>query len=195
MKKFESITVVGGSGTGKTTLIDGLRIPQYDDLVVIPRRYSTRPSRSDDLPHSTLSISREEFDERMTNGLLNPHYTKLFEEGREENYGFETVDPIDARLRIFSASNPFTSPTFRKVLETSLVVSLNAFPTTRLDRILQREVDPTKLHLGELSARLLDLAIPKDISNVVTSLNTSELSPEQGQEAFRTIIDEVLSEK
>lgn len=44
-RRFDSVVIVGSSGTGKTTLVNGLRTLAYSQNLAIPRRYITRPRR------------------------------------------------------------------------------------------------------------------------------------------------------
>lgn len=193
MNTFESIVVTGGSGTGKTTLVNGLRQPDYESRVVIPHRFMTRPVRLDDNPDYTTRISLDAFNTKLANGLLAPHWSRVFGQGHIEHYGFEPVTD-DERMPVYAVTNPFLHPSFKDILQTSLIVSLQAFPTTRTDRIFERVEEPEKLPLSELSARLLDSEALKSHQPHVI-LDTTELSPEDGQATLRSIVDDVLSKK
>jgi len=194
MTAFESIVVTGGSGTGKTTLVNGLRLPKYENNVVIPHRFMTRSERLDDNPEHTTRVGKDEFTRRIASGQLYPHWSRIFGQDRVEHYGFETLEEGDERLPVYAVTNPFLHPAFKDILNTSLIISLRAFPTTRTDRIFDRESDPTLLPLSELSARLLDSEGPESQKAHIT-LDTSTLPPEEGQAALRDIVDKVLEDR
>ena len=79
MKRAESIVVVGSSGSGKTTLVNGLRTPEYADKLVIPHRYITRPARlGDDLVENS-HLDQDNFQARVNEGKINPHWKRFFE--------------------------------------------------------------------------------------------------------------------
>ena len=107
MKKINSIIIVGSSGSGKTTLVNGLRTKKYADKVVVPRRYITRPQRQGDDLIENIHITKEEFEQKLKAGEIDPAWTRELENGRLEQYGFVPIEPGDNRLRIYSGNNAF----------------------------------------------------------------------------------------
>src|ERR1700722_3442378 len=107
MKRYESLVVVGSSGTGKTTAVNGLRIPQYADRLVIPHRYITRPQRAGDDLTENSHLSHRAFELNARAGIFSPHWQRILEDERVERYGFDTVAPKDTRLKVYSANNAF----------------------------------------------------------------------------------------
>lgn len=103
----ESIVVVGASNAGKTTLVRGLRTPEYEGKVVVPTRFTTRPARLNEDPDENVHLEEAEFHQRVHEELINPHWARYFEDDRKEYYGFEPVPIEDGRLPIYAANNAF----------------------------------------------------------------------------------------
>jgi ribose 1,5-bisphosphokinase PhnN len=194
VKRYESLVVVGSSGTGKTTVVNGLRIPQYADQVVIPHRYITRPPRIDDDLTENSHLSHAAFDLNARAGIFSPHWQRILEDERVEKYGFDTVAPKNTRLRVYSANNAFLrdlNETVQSVLAKGLVVMLQAETDFREQRLGLRSPDMGET---ERAVRLQDNG--QDISELDVDLrriDTSGLSPEEGQLALRGIVDRLIA--
>lgn len=188
MGALRAIVIVGSSAAGKTTLVGGLR---RDDGVVIPRRFVTRPPRPDDA--ESMSISRPHFEHLVGAGRIHPHWTRSFADGREERYGFAADDPADLRLRIYAANNAFLrdrNPSVERVLETALVVVVNAAEPTLDTRLAAKAMSP-----NERVHRLADTGRDVLCQPHVRVVDTTHLTPEQGQDALRRIVKSVLSKR
>lgn len=194
MRNFESIVIVGSSGSGKTTLVNGIRGCDYESRLVIPRRHITRPEREGDDLDENIHTNKEEFARKVGVGLIYPYWSRLLDEGRVEQYGFDAVELDDERLRVYSANNAFMrdrNPSAVSVLGKSLVVVAISNLESRAARLGVRSPDIAEteraVRLGDDGADVLeaDLAI-----NVV---NTTSLAPSEGQLAMRRIVDEILA--
>ena len=194
MKQYKSLVIIGSSGSGKTTLVNGLRCHAYENRVVIPHRFITRPARlGDDLTENS-HIDRATFEAKVAAGTIYPYWHRILDSGRREEYGFEAVDPKDSRLRIYSANNAFlrdVNESVAAILHNSLVVVAMAAQDARTGRLGERSPD---MSAAERTMRLGDSGV--DVSN--TDLNhviidTTNLSPDEGQKALQTIVDKVTA--
>lgn len=194
MKNVESIVIVGSSGTGKSTLVDGLRHPEYEDKVVMPNRYTTRPERMNDNMSENSHISQAGFKEGVKRGVIVPYWMRPMEGDRQERYGFNQIAEDDDRLRVYSANNAFLrhpNDSTRKVLETGLVVVVAASLLERTRRLTQRSPD---MDDAERAARLSDDGT--DMLNAhsrVEVIHTTSMSAQRGQLALQALIGRVLN--
>lgn len=194
MRQYESLVVVGSSGTGKTSIVSGLRAPAYAQHLVIPHRYITRPQRVEDdlVENSHLSHGAFEFNVRA--GMVSPHWQRILEDERVERYGFDKAVPTDTRLRVYSANNAFTrdrNETVQCVLASSLVIMLHADADVREQRLGLRSPD---MGVAEKAVRLDDTG--QDILELdidLKRIDTSRLSLEEGQLALRGIVDGLVA--
>ncbi len=192
MKSIHSIIIVGSSGSGKTTLVNGLRISEYANKVVVPRRYITRPERQGDDLVENIHITKEDFEQKLQAGEIDPAWTRELENGRLEQYGFVPVEPGDNRLRIYSGNNAFLrdiNPSVAKVLESAKVVVCMAQPEKRTSRLGDRSPDMSE---SERSVRLGDSGADTLEFGDVDIIETTNMSPEQGQDALRNIIEKYI---
>jgi len=193
MKAIESVVIVGSSATGKSTLVDSLRKPEYDDRVVIPNRYITRPPRLNDNTSENTHISHAQFQDGVERGVIVPYWMRPMGESRRERYGFNIVADNDDRLRIYSANNAFLrhpNDSTRSVLETGLVVVVAAQTAVRDRRLNERSPD-----MGEAERALRlddDGADIPDTHDRVEIINTTGMTPIQGQVAFEGLIGQIL---
>ena len=136
MSSFESIVVVGASFTGKSTLVDSVNVPTYQDKIVVPRRYVTRPLRPYDSEHENTQVSEDEFNGMVANGTIGLHWQRVLDygPGNRHLYGFEASDEDDERLKIYSANNSILAvknASTENVLGTALVIMAHASPEHR----------------------------------------------------------------
>ena len=193
MKHHRSLIVVGSSGSGKTTLVNGLRTPEFEDKVIIPHRYITRTQRlGDDLVENS-HIDHATFQSQVAAGLIDPHWERLLDGGRIERYGFDTVDE-DERLRVYSANNAFLrdiNPSVARTLRDGMVVVAMAAQEARDTRLGDRSPDMSD---AERAIRLEDSGTDVlGASVAVEVIDTTNLSPEQGQIALRAIVNTLVS--
>jgi ribose 1,5-bisphosphokinase PhnN len=193
MKNLESIIVVGSSGAGKTTLVNGVRSFGFANKVVVPRRYITRPRRTGDDLIENSHLNVDEFQNRVSEGRIWPFWSRELEAGRIESYGFRPVDEGDDRLRVYSANNAFLrdqNESVFSVLQDSLIVVAMARPEARRTRLGDRSPDMSS---AERAIRLSDSGADMLESWVrVEEIETTNLTPQQGQWAFRRIVNMVL---
>lgn len=192
MKKINSIIIVGSSGSGKTTLVNGLRTKKYADKVVVPRRYITRPQRQGDDLTENIHITKEKFEQKLKAGEIDPVWTRELENSRLEQYGFVPVELGDNRLRIYSGNNAFlrdVNPGVARVLESSQVVVCMAQPEKRTSRLSDRSPDMSE---SERSVRLSDSGADALEFDNIEIIETTNLTPEQGQEVLRKLIEKYI---
>jgi len=191
LSEIRSVVVIGSSGCGKTTLVSGVRTPPYSNDMVVPRRLVTRSEREDEDSRENRHIARDEFRALVAAGRVDPCWSRLLERGREEHYGFESIDIADARLRVYSANNGFARSRHRsvlRVLRNSLVVVVTSRREARKARLAEKDMPQP-----ERAVRLADDA--HDIlraERLVRVIDTSELTPLEGQRAFQEVIDRIL---
>jgi ribose 1,5-bisphosphokinase PhnN len=188
---IRSVVVVGSSGCGKTTLVSGIRTPPYCDHVVVPRRLVTRRARQGEDPRENRHIDRDLFQRLAETGRLDPCWNRVLERGREERYGFESVDATDGRLRIYSANNGFVrdpNPSVQRVLDSALVVVATTGQESRRARLAGKDMSN-----HERAVRLADE--PDDIvmaGRSIRVIDTSGLTPVEGQRVFQEVVDTLL---
>jgi ribose 1,5-bisphosphokinase PhnN len=200
LRQSKSLIVVGSSGAGKTSLVQSVRTPEFEELVSVPLRLTTRERRNDDVVAENWHLSQEEFDERVANGTIWPHWLKPLGDTRSEQYGFD-LTPLASRwnyerpeLTVFSGNNALLrDPHASKfsLLNRSLIVVVTASPEVREARLAARSPD---MPAEERAVRLQDdgsdlLSLPFRTLNI----DTSDLTTEQGQDAFQSIVRTELS--
>ncbi|MEK7620962.1 MAG: hypothetical protein AAB395_01255 [Patescibacteria group bacterium] len=190
MKKINSIIIVGSSGSGKTTLVNGLRTKKYADKVVVPRRYITRPQRQGDDLIENIHITKEEFEQKLKAGEIDPAWTRELENGRLEQYGFVPIEPGDNRLRIYSGNNAFLrdiNSSVQKILNNAQVVVCMAQPEKRTSRLGDRSPDMSE---SERSVRLSDSGADALEFDNIEIIETTNLSPADGQKALQDLMQQ-----
>jgi len=190
---IESLIVVGSSGTGKTTLVDGLRTPTYRSRVVVPRRFVTRLGRLDDDPNETAHLDQADFQRLVDAKTIHPYWHRTLEHGRRERYGFEMIDEADSRLRVFAANNAFLrdhNASVLEVLDTAIVVIVQARRETRNARLSAKNMpaDESDVRLDDDGGDLLDADLVD-----ARLVDTTDLTRHEGQQALRSITDELFS--
>ena len=192
MSAVRSVIVVGSSGAGKTTLVNSVRNTEYSEHLTIPKRYITRPPRSNDDLGENSHIDLEAFFQKVTTKEIDPHWQRTFETNRVEHYGFAT-QPADKRLKVLSANNAFLrdqNPSVLRTLQDGLVVVVSSAESTRRKRLAQRSPD---MHAAERSIRIQDTGLDIIAKHTkVEFIDTTRLEPAEGQDAFRRIIERCL---
>lgn len=133
-----SIVIVGGSGAGKTTAVDAVRVAALPG-VVVPERRVTRPSRPDDHPCEAVSRDVATFAAEVAAGVLAPAWHRTLGT-RRECYGFvaapaDALAVYSANLGLFAADAVLTPPT---ALDGALIVVVTAPPDVRAARLRAR---------------------------------------------------------
>ncbi|MET1033594.1 MAG: hypothetical protein ABWX94_03775 [Candidatus Saccharimonadales bacterium] len=193
MRNNKSVVIVGSSGAGKTTLVNGLRTPEYTDRLIVPHRYITRPYRLGDDLIENSHLGPEVFRERVEEGAIWPFWNRTLDGGRVEQYGFEAHED-DTKLRVYSANNAFLrdqNKSVLSVLQNGLVVVAMAAQDARDSRLDERSPDMSAaeraVRLGDSGVDILDSTVQIEI------IDTTNLSPEQGQRALQDVVNAVLS--
>ena len=188
----KSIVVVGSSGTGKTTLVNGLRAPEYAETLTIPHRYITRPYRQGDDLVENSHLSPDDFDQGVRSGAIWPYWNRALDSGRVERYGFQAA--ADGKLRVYSANNAFlrdTNESVLSVLQDCVVVVAMARPDARTSRLGDRSPD---MSAAERAVRLADSGVDILATTVqLEIIDTTGMSPEQGQQAMQNVVQTVLA--
>lgn len=192
MEIGKSIVVVGSSGAGKTTLVNGLRTPEYAGKVVIPHRYITRPYRQGDDLVENSHLTSEVFQARVKTGAIWPFWNRTLDGGRVERYGFDASEDT-GRVRVYSANNAFLrdqNESVASVLRNGLVIIAMAGQEARDSRLGERSPDMSSaeraIRLGDSGIDILESTVQVEI------IDTTNLSPEQGQRALQDIVNTVL---
>lgn len=184
------IVVVGSSGAGKTTLVNGLRNQKFLDRFTIPKRYVTRPPRAGDDLIENQYVSQEEFDQLVQVGKIWPYWQRELDHGRIEQYGF--VNTSDSKIHIYSANNAFlrdNNKSLDEVLSDAIVFVIESSEHQRGQRLSERSPDMKE---SERIHRLSDSGLDVREGNII--IDTTELTPTEGQEYFQQLIETILDE-
>jgi ribose 1,5-bisphosphokinase PhnN len=186
-----SLVVVGSSGAGKSTLVNGVRATAYGAHVVTPTRFVTRHERREEDGRENSHLDRSRFHLLQRAGRISPCWERTLEHGRRIHYGFESIDANDRRLRVYSANNAFLrngTPSVLQVLHTAVVVLVTAHADGRLARLAQKEMSAAErdVRLADAGHDLLDHAATTHV------IDTTDLTPAEGQSALCAIVDELL---
>jgi ribose 1,5-bisphosphokinase PhnN len=187
-----SVIVAGASATGKTTLIAGLRSEEFADRIVIPTRYVTRSARADDEATENVSVDHPTFETHIASGRIAVEWSRTFERGRTERYGFEAVRRSDPRLVVYSGNNALLTarePSVVALLRDSLLVMVTCGKAIRKQRLSHKQMRATERH-SRLQDPTADLG-----GHGVQVIDTSELTEAEGQAAFRCVIAQLVSAK
>lgn len=143
MSEVSSLVIVGASGAGKTTVVNGLRESDLSGALEMPKRYITRPKRLNDDLVENVPINASDFDDMVANGSIDVHWQRDLGAKSKVSYGFE---PVDTRggLPVYSANNAFTrsnNESVQKVLDSALVVVVESDTIVRANRLATRSND------------------------------------------------------
>ncbi len=194
MNRFESIFVFGPSGAGKTTMVNGLRVPEFDKQVYIPPRYITRPKRDGDDMVENRHVSHERFTALVAAGEIALNWDRRLDNGRVERYGFLAKPENDPRLPVYSGNNALLrsrEPATVDILRRGVGVAAFADLAIRRERLYERSPDMSpderNARLGDDSREYLDGPY------TVCEIDTTLVTPAGTQEAFRGLVRDVLS--
>jgi hypothetical protein len=199
MQIVESLVVLGPPRAGKDTLVSGVTgqeyAKRYEHEVIAPLRWSTRPHRSSDRSSEWVHKSHEEFQEGIAEGLIAPSWTRSLDIGKgPERYGFLSVSPEDPRLRIYSANFAILQRP-NEATEAMLAKAAIVLVTARVETLLSRLAEIAS-EMPPLERRARTRKISQDIPALhypVVGIHTDGTKPEEGQELFRHLVDDVLS--
>lgn len=187
MKSPEHLIVVGPSAAGKTTLVDGLRVPSVENRVVIPKRYITRDERVGDNRVENQHVTEEEFEEKVANGQIFPYWERVLGIGKIAKYGFKKLDSDD-KLKVYSGNNALlrdVHPQLNDFLRSGFVVFVTASYETRRERIRERSPD---LMFDEVNVRLADDGA--DVAHRAHAIiDTTDVPASRGQAALMAIVN------
>lgn len=203
MGSHESIVVVGGSGRGKTTAVKAVRGVEYSDTLIVPKRYVAPSLRlyNEDDKEENIFLSVEEFEARLELSEedehgISPYWRRPLSNAAHQLYGFEAIRATDSRLRVYSANNCFPrSPNeaAKKVLASALVVLMVCDSEEARSRLKERSSD---ISPEERNARVADVGEDVlDMGYDVTIIDTTAMSTEACQTAFRRLVRVVLADE
>ena len=133
-----SIVVIGGSGAGKTTVVDAVRAAALPG-VAVPERRVTRPSRPDDHPAEAVPRDAATFAAEVAAGALGLCWQRTLG-ARRERYGF-VATPAEL-LAVYSANLALVAPdagvTPASALDGALIVVVTAPSSVRTARVRAR---------------------------------------------------------
>lgn len=186
MKRPLSIVVVGSSGNGKTTLVNGLRA--YENDFIFPKRYITRPRRKGDDLIENEHVRPEKFDSLLQGGDLEIAWSRPLGKARHERYGFETLTSRPEQIIVYSANNALLRDEMAILPEgffdDCFIVLVKAADDIRRKRMFGRSPDIAN---EEMSIRIkdhgLDLVPKADLI-----IDTHTFSPEEAVTLIRSSI-------
>ncbi len=195
MSRFESIYFGGPSCAGKTTLVNGLRIPEFETGLFIPPRFITRSERLGDDLVENRHVTHAEFKVGVANGLIDPDWDRLMDGGRIEQYGFQTPGAAETGLPVYSANNAFfrsRTESVQRVMARGLGILAVADRKVCSDRMQARSPD---MAYPEQIARLDDDGrdILESARHPIVVIDTSRHTPAACQMIAQTIVRDVLS--
>ncbi|HXE09877.1 MAG TPA: hypothetical protein VN554_00445 [Verrucomicrobiae bacterium] len=186
MKRPTSIIVVGSSGNGKTTLVNGLRA--YEDTFIFPKRYITRPQRKGDDLIENEHVDPARFDELLDAGHLAVAWTRPLGKTRRERYGFETIQPEESRMVVYSANNALlrdeTAVVPANLFGDSFIVLVKAPDRVRQERVFGRSPD---LRQEEMDIRLQDNGLDL-VPRVDMVIDTHAFNPQRAVDLVRKAV-------
>jgi ribose 1,5-bisphosphokinase PhnN len=189
-----SIFVVGASCSGKTTLVNSLRNPEFEQAVVLPKRFVTRPRRQGDDALENVWVDTHTLSQLAEEGQVGLVWSRDLGNVLQQ-YAFEKVDPQEGRLTVYSANSSlidsYNAQTedkgIRHSLKGSLVVMIGATRQTRANRMLKRSPD---FELNEAVYRLdaKEVVIRENDGLRVVTIENNSNDPAQAIGLFRAIV-------
>ncbi len=177
MKKPRSIIVVGSSGNGKTTLVNGLRHHEAD--FAFPKRYITRPQRKSDDLVENKHVTHDDFKQFLQDGHLEVAWQRPLGKDRYERYGFEVVAPDQRKIVVYSANNALlrdkTAILPDSFFDDCFIVLMKADDDIRRQRMLQRSPDIVG---EELDVRVRDNGLDL-VSKADLVIDSGEFKPDE----------------
>lgn len=150
-RPYESLIIVGPSGSGKTTLVNSLRKPEFEESVVIPKRYITRRQRIGDDLTENAPTTHDKFEAGVRSGMITPHWSRRLGSDKEERYGFRVLEDDEERLPVYSANDAFLASEeidAKRIVSSGLVVVVFADKEQRATRLERRAMDISTIEMN-----------------------------------------------
>jgi ribose 1,5-bisphosphokinase PhnN len=177
MQKTVSLIVVGSSGNGKTTLVNGLR--PYDSQFTFPKRYITRPQRKGDDLIENKHVRPEKFDALLEAREVDIAWHRPLGKTRVERYGFEPVGKDGDKIVVYSGNNALLRDENAilpaNLLKDSLVILVKAPDAVRRERMFARSPDISR---EEMAVRIADNGLDL-VPKADLVIDTDTLGPQQ----------------
>ncbi|MBU1018189.1 hypothetical protein KKA33_04140 [Patescibacteria group bacterium] len=144
LEKIDSVTVVGSTCSGKSTIVDAIRQDvKLRRLVDVPMRYITRPKRGQNNTAENTHLNNDEFQTKIDTGNIGLHWVRRMEGDRRERYGFHQT--ATDKLVVYSGNNAlYNNPDSIKpkgALRNTLMLGIYAPDDIRESRLRQRSPD------------------------------------------------------
>jgi hypothetical protein len=189
MRRPSSIIVVGSSGNGKTTLVNGLRA--HDDQFIFPKRFITRPRRKGDDLVENEHVRPDRFDHLLGTGGIGIAWSRPLGKTRVERYGFESTEPDPDRIVVYSANNALLRDENAMVpsgfFEDCFIVLVKAPDDIRRDRMFGRSPD---IAHEEMDIRIRDNGLDL-VPKAHLVIDTHSFGPDHAVALVRRSVDKL----